>query len=83
MPNMAMRRKLKAKEAKDIGRYWLRDGIYLLPADFQTEPVEYCDRGRDVWIWSIGQEQRGERRIFASTSPEFYERPGFDCLWLR
>lgn len=81
MINKAMERKLNAGTCIDVsGCRRTSTGDYILPA-FEPEK-DYCDKRREVWIWSIGKHHRtGE--VIASTSNFLYQNPEYECLWLR
>jgi len=81
MINKAMERKLNSGEAIDVSGCQ-RSGVgdYIL-TEF-TADVDYCDKKREVWIWSIGRhKETGEIR--ASTSNTYYHNNDYECLWLR
>lgn len=82
MINQSMQRKLESGEALDvrkIGRE-VEPGRYRL--DKFVADVDYCDAQKEVWIWSIGKnEKTGE--VFASTDQTYYQNPECVCLWLR
>lgn len=96
MRNKAMERKLAKGDCLDVrkvGRLLSSEEVEAEGlGDFGTsrvfelrgfvEDVDYADPEAEDWIRSIARRESDDR-IFASTSPDFYQRPGFECLWLR
>lgn len=78
----AMRDKLRSGEAKDVAPFEAAGGDYRLPEGFFREGLDYCDAGRQAWVWSIGRH-RETGVVWASRSPSKYQNPAFECLWLR
>lgn len=78
--NLAMQRKVRNGEARDIGACE-RVGRYYMLATFMDD-VDYCDLAAGVWIWSIGRRLT-DGMILASPSADLYQNPEFECLWLR
>lgn len=75
-----MEEKLEQGDCIDVSGFaQTADGDYILP-DF-VDGVDYCDKRKEDWIWSIGRFPDG--RILASTSGKFYQNPNCECLWLR
>jgi hypothetical protein len=77
-----MKRKLESGEALDVrkeGRE-IEPGIYEL-REFK-EGLDYCDSEIEEWIWSIGKSEK-TGQIVASTGTVFYQREGWECLFLR
>ena len=82
MLNKAMEQKLCSGEAVDVGIYpRTRDGDFILPPELAIDGYDLCDAATESWIWSVGRDSTG--RVLASTTPKFYQNPGFECLWLR
>jgi hypothetical protein len=76
-----MLRKLDEGQCIDVSKCpRMDDGSYLLQK--YVDGVDYCDRERQEWIWSIGKHKL-TGRIFAATDSRFYGDPNFECLWLR
>lgn len=82
LKNQAMARKLSKGEALDVRAI----GTEVEPGVFElqsfTEDVDYCDAQTEAWIWSVGRRQ-ADGQLLAATDARFYERPGYECLWLR
>lgn len=57
----------------DPGVYWLRTF---------TPDVDYADKTKGLWIWSIGKNLVSGK-VLAATDTRFYQNPLFECLWLR
>ena len=70
----------QAYDVRKIG-FSLENGQFELNG-FDDSGVEYFDSGKNRGIFSIGQEEE-TGKIVASFSGEFYQRPGWKCLWLR
>lgn len=82
MTHRAMQNKLNRGDAKDIGDHQ-REGEYIvLPAFDQDLEMDYCDYKAERWIWSIGR-RKSDGTILASFTPDLYQNPNFECLWLR
>lgn len=60
--------------------------VYELPMSYivrlETGNYDLCIVETESWIWSVGVRE-SDGRVFASTSAEFYEQPGYKCIWLR
>lgn len=87
MPNQWMARELRRGDALDVSRCKrTRDGGYVLPRRMhppkRKESKDYVDTEREAHIWSIGKNRR-TGVVVASLSARYYQRPGWDCLWLR
>jgi hypothetical protein len=81
MQNKAMERKLQNGDAVDVSGFARdKDGNYVLP-DY-ADGIDYADKKREAWIWSIGR-RRSDGVILASTDSRFYQNDAFECLWLR
>lgn len=82
MQNKAMEAKLDSFDALDVRTI----GFEIEPGVFElqkfSEDTDYCDAGTEQWIWSIGKREK-DGKIFASTDARFYQKSGYDCLWLR
>lgn len=78
--NYAMQEKLKRNEAIDISGC-AREGKYYVLSEIRHE-CDYCDAITEQWIWSIGR-RKADGKTLASTSPDLYQNPDYDCLWLR
>lgn len=78
--NNAMQRKIDANDAIDLSTHPREGDYYVLP--LFVDDIDYCDRSKTVWIWSIGR-RRSDGVILASTSADLYQNPDFECLWLR
>lgn len=86
MRNLFMERELRKGEALDVsGCKRTKDGDYILPRRMHPPKLrnqDYCDAKIVEWIWSIGRSKRtGE--VIASLRSKFYQRPGWECIWLR
>ena len=82
MINKAMEQMLKKGEALDVLKEGseVERGLYEL-REFKDD-VDYCDAKNEAWIWSIGKsDETGQ--VFASTGTDFYQREGWECLFLR
>lgn len=79
--NKRMAEKLAGGEAVDVSECARTpEGDYIL--EKFIDDVDYCDKEREAWIWSIGKNiQTGQ--IIASTTGRFYQNPLYECLWLR
>lgn len=65
-----------SNEFSGYGRvYELNDVTDILDCDF-------CIKKDEQWIWSIGKDLK-TNKIFASTTPNFYQNDDYECLWLR
>lgn len=87
MKNQTMKERLESGEAFDVSKCERnRDGDYLLPRRMhppkRKEPKDYCDSSAEIWIHSIGGNKQSGR-VVASASGKFYQRKGWECLWLR
>jgi hypothetical protein len=82
MRNVAMRTKLERGEALDVSQCPNSDGRYEIDDIDYREGIDYCDAQTESWIWSIGR-RRSDNKIIASVSPDLYDNPDFECLWLR
>ena len=89
MRNQAMARKLASGEAIDVEKIVglvtpeageLYAGTFCL--DRFVEDVDYCVGSTEQWIYSIGV-RLSDGAIFAALDSRFYQREGFDCVWLR
>jgi hypothetical protein len=78
--NRSMARKLQTRRAVDLSLNPRVGDYYML--DHIIDGMDYCDCEREVWIWSIGR-RLSDDVILASTRPDLYQNPHFDCLWLR
>lgn len=82
MQNLAMQRKLAARECIDIRAI----GVEIAPGVFELrdfiEDVDYCDAVNERWVWSIGRHKI-DGKIFAAFDARFYMNPDYTCLWLR
>ena len=77
MKNKAMARKLRKNEAIDVSGFAQTDtGDYILP-DF-VDNVDYCDKEREVWIGSIGENIK-TKEIRASVSTIYYQNSDYKC----
>jgi len=77
-----MNKIMKSEETRDIGHYRQDMGLYRLPAYVFELDVDYCDREREEWIWSIGQNhETGE--IWAATDTRYCGNSLFECLYQR
>ncbi len=85
MRNRAMARKLLKGDAVDVSkcqRVEILEGVRdVYKLQTFVDDVDYCDSVREAWIWSIGRNAAGE--VYASTGGGFYQKPGWECLWLR
>jgi hypothetical protein len=99
MINLAMQRKLRAREAIDVsGCRRTATGDYILK-EFRYD-TDYCDAKTEDWIWSVGKVLKplpsvmadGSREtlpagtFLASTSARHYsagESDVIECVWLR
>jgi len=97
MNNKAMEKKIATGEAldlKDCDRVKSEDWpgeAYLIPEDSEVarrlehgDGVDICDSSKELWMWSVGRRVEDDK-LFASAfyPPVFYEKPGYNCLWLR
>jgi hypothetical protein len=81
MINKEMEHLLQEGLAIDCSEFPRGDhGEYLL--DSYVPNCQYCDATTEEWIVSIGC-QIETMQIVASTTAEFYKRPGYQCLFLR
>lgn len=81
--NLSMARALKSGRCVDLAKYRNADlKTYTIPADVFREDVDYCDAELEKWIWSVGRN-KNTGAVFAATDARFYEKGGFECLWLR
>lgn len=82
MNNKRMEEKLATRECLDVRVI----GKEIEPGLFELEmflpDVDYADAKNEAWIWSIGK-RISDGKIFASTETVLYNKPGFECLWLR
>lgn len=88
MRNLSMKRKLESGEALSVRE----EGALLetcppkSPCHYELRRFvtgkDYCDPVTETWIWSIGREH-GTGVIIASTSPDMYQNPDYECLFLR
>ena len=89
MRNLRMQGALERLKAIDVSQFpRVPDGDYagcyiLSDGDGRRfeDDKDYCDAVTEEWIWSVGRNEAG--LILASTTPEFYQREGWECLWLR
>jgi hypothetical protein len=94
LTNRAMQRKLDNVEAIDVSDLE-RLGPYYVLREYE-DGVDYCDAKLEAWVWSIGRAERTcsfmhegvefmvpKGMILVSLSNDLYQRPGFECLWLR
>lgn len=82
-----MQRQVKRGETFDVSTCKRTpEGYYILPRRMhppkRKEPKDYCDLETKTWIWSIGKH-RVTGLVLASTTANFYQRRGWECLWLR
>jgi hypothetical protein len=82
MQNKSMEAKLDKLDAMDVRviGFEVEPGVFEL-SKF-TEDMDYCDVENEQWIWSIGKREK-DGKIFASTDARFYQKAGYECLWLR
>ncbi len=86
MKNLHMRQELRSGEAFDVsGCRRTKEGDYILPRRMhppkRKDPKNYCDAKLAAWIWSIGRNKR-TGQVVASLSGRFYQRRGWECVWL-
>lgn len=82
MRNLSMRRSLERGDAIDVSGCPSVDGHYDISEIEFIDGLDYCDAKTESWIWSIGR-RRSDNQIIASISPDLYQNPDFECLWLR
>ena len=88
MRNRWLEREQRRGEVWDVSRCKrrTRDGDYVLPRKMyppkRAEGRDYADIAHERYVWSIGRNKR-TGAVIASLSGKFYQRPGWDCLWLR
>jgi len=82
MQNKRMEEKLDRLDAMDVRvvGFEIEPGVFELTKF--VEDVDYCDALNEQWIWSIGRREKDDR-IFAAVDARFYQKPGYECLWLR
>ncbi len=93
--NLAMKYKVDAGEAVDVGRFSPVRGTpdpllagcveltnAISPESIRDDELDFCDVASGRWLWSIGQRE-ADGRVFAAFDARFYQRAGFVCLWLR
>jgi len=56
-------------------------GDYIIAKAFQVDK-DYCDAKSEEWILSVGMHKE-TRKLYASTTPKFYQNAMFKCIWLR
>jgi malonyl CoA-acyl carrier protein transacylase len=82
MANHAMVEKLQKNEALDVNVIGQKLDASTWKLVKFVEDIDYCDGEGERWIWSIGRDE-ATGDVYASTTTNYYERPGFKCLWLR
>lgn len=83
MRNKAMARKLSQDTALDLGGYPANErGEIELPRDLDIEELDLCVARAEAWIRSVGRDTHTGIR-WAATDARFYQRDGYECLWLR
>lgn len=81
MQNKRMQEKIKSGKAIDLSKNNINEnGYYIL--DKFVQGVDYCDKKKEAWIWSIGKHYE-TGQILAAKSAIFYQHPDFECLFLR
>lgn len=94
LANKAMQRKLDAGTCVNVSEC-PRLGPYYVLEEFE-DGMDYADKKLEAWVWSIGRAERactfmhdGTEHVVAkgvilvSLASDLYQRPGFECLFLR
>lgn len=91
LDNLVMERSLVNGKTRDVSACDRNpDGDYILRDDLRQDALsnndkgdtDFCDAVKEVWIGSIGLCEASQV-VLASTSGKFYQRPGYNCLFLR
>lgn len=93
LDNLSMERALTNGKCLDVSACDRNsDDDYILRSELRDAAVaqdernrgdtDFCDAVKEVWIGSIGLCEASQV-VLASVSGKFYQRPGFNCLFLR